>query len=188
MIGRILASALVLAAVSSASDALAQGRGEWTSCAQEGGFCRVPYPTVVRYGARGAYFEVETGRGVRCSNDSFGDPAPGVRKGCWFRAQGGRDDRRGPPPGWDRPPPPPRGDWGGPGPGRSRGYEEDYGGGGWQTCAREGGWCDFRGPASVRYGANGRWVTIRARDGINCDNDSFGDPAPGMRKACQVRR
>ncbi len=169
MIGRILASALVLAAAS-AGDALAQGRGDWTSCAPEGGVCRVPYPTIVRYGARGAYFEIETGRNVRCSNDSFGDPAPGVRKGCWFLAQRPRSERPGP--GWDRP---------GPGP--------DFGGGGgWQTCAREGGWCDFRGSAPVRYGVNGRWMTVRARDGVNCDNNSFGDPAPGMRKVCQVRR
>lgn len=182
MFGRILASALVLAAAS-AGDALAQGRGDWAPCAQEGGYCRVPYPTVVRYGARGAYFEVETGRGVRCANDSFGDPAPGVRKGCWYLAQGPRYDRQGPPPGWDRPPPP-RHDWDRPGPGYG-GYE---GGGGWQTCAREGGWCDFRGSASVRYGVNGRWVTVRARDGVGCDNDSFGDPAPGLRKVCQVRR
>jgi hypothetical protein len=73
-------------------------------CASEGGFCRVPYPTRVIYGARGRSAErFARGEGVSCSNSVFGDPAPGVPKRCAFIARGydrGRggwnDDRREP--------------------------------------------------------------------------------------------
>lgn len=172
MIGRI-AVAAVLFGLAGADVASAQGRGEWVPCARENGYCRVPYPTVVRFGARGSYAEVQTDRGVRCSNNVFGDPAEGIPKSCFYLAGRGGGGWDGPPP-----PPPPRQEWGGGG-----------GGGGWQTCAREGGYCDFRGPAMVRYGVNGRWLTLRARDGISCDNDTFGqDPAYGNRKVCQIRR
>jgi len=47
-------------------------------CANEGGICRLPYPTQVIYGARGRttarFFDR---RAVPCSNRLFGDPAPG---------------------------------------------------------------------------------------------------------------
>ena len=54
-------------------------------CASEGGFCRLPYPTRVIYGVPGG----STARyirssGVPCSNDVFGDPAPGLPKRCAF--------------------------------------------------------------------------------------------------------
>ena len=59
------------------------------SCAGEGGFCRVPYPTTVIYGARGATTsrEVGGGGGIPCNNRAFGDPAPGVVKRCGFVAR-----------------------------------------------------------------------------------------------------
>jgi hypothetical protein len=54
-------------------------------CAREGGFCRVPYPTEVIYGARGynAARFVE-GRGIPCNNGVFGDPVPRVIKSCSY--------------------------------------------------------------------------------------------------------
>lgn len=177
MITRI-ALAAVLFGLSGVATASAQGRGEWVPCARENGFCRVPYPTVVRYGARGAYSEVQTDRGVRCNNDAFGDPINGIPKACFYLARRGGGGGQG-------------GDWGGPGGGGQGGGwgGPPPGGGGWQTCARENEYCDFRGPAMVRYGVNGRWLTVRARDGISCDNGTFGqDPARGIRKVCQVRR
>jgi len=80
---------------------------ELVPCAREGGFCRVPYPTRVIYGARGASSErFVRGGGIRCSNRAFGDPAPGTAKRCAFvargRDRGWDDDRRGPPRGRDR--------------------------------------------------------------------------------------
>ena len=55
-------------------------------CADEGGTCRLPYPSEVVYGARGQttsrFFDR---RSVPCSNRVFGDPAPGRPKGLLYR-------------------------------------------------------------------------------------------------------
>lgn len=84
----------------------------------------------------------------------------------------------GPQPGYGRPPqgyPPQQGYQ------PQQGYRQQPS----QTvCAREGGFCAFRGEATVRYGLGGRWVTKKARDGIECGNRTFGDPAPGADKVC----
>ena len=80
--------------------------------------------------------------------------------------------REGPPPGYQGPPP---GYRQGPPPGR-----------GGIVCAREHGYCSFQGPAIVRYGAGGRFVTRRAVNGIPCNNQVFGDPYPGVEKACFI--
>jgi hypothetical protein len=53
-------------------------------------------------------------------------------------------------------------------------------------CAREGGFCAFEGPATVRYGAGGRFVSRRAFNGIACNNSVFGDPFVGADKACFI--
>ena len=59
----------------------------------------------------------------------------------------------------------------------------------WEHCAREGEPCDFRGPATVRYGVEGHYVFRDAADGLPCTNEAFDtDPAPGQVKHCQVRR
>lgn len=184
MLGRTLFATLILSAAF-ADGALAQGRGGWVPCANEGGYCRVPYGTTVRYGAGGGWAEVETNRGVPCNNNVFGDPAEGRRKACYYAARGGGGYGGG---GWAPPPPPREPQWGG-------GYGGEYGGGGyggggggWAHCAREGEYCNFRGPATVRYGAGGSWATMRARDGVYCGNETFGDPADGRRKVCMIRR
>lgn len=57
---------------------------------------------------------------------------------------------------------------------------------GWSHCANEGEFCRFNGRAEVHYGAGGRWETRSARNGIFCDNQTFGDPAPGRVKACYI--
>ena len=73
---------------------------------------------------------------------------------------------------------------------RGRGYDDrgrgDYGRDGGEMCARENEFCQFRGEATVRYGARGRYVVRRARDGIPCNNRVFGDPAPGIPKRCVI--
>ncbi len=53
-------------------------------------------------------------------------------------------------------------------------------------CAREGGYCAFEGPATVRYGAGGRFVSRRAFNGVACNNSVFGDPYVGADKACFI--
>jgi hypothetical protein len=62
-------------------------------------------------------------------------------------------------------------------------------GGGWQICAYEGGYCRARGGSPIRYGASPYFATRRSPPGgLPCGNQVFGDPAPGVRKACFVRR
>ena len=88
------ALALVVGTAAAGTDARAQGL---VPCAREHGFCRVPYPTEVVYGVRGRRTSIFVrGRGVPCSNDVFGDPAPGVVKRCAFvEREGRRSYRRG---------------------------------------------------------------------------------------------
>ncbi|CAM5424272.1 hypothetical protein ATER59S_02447 [Aquamicrobium terrae] len=153
---------LVTAVSVALPDAAAAQRME--RCAQEGEICRLPYPAEVVYGARGR----TTSRfidspAVPCSNRVFGDPAPGVSKECFVML----DARRG----YDR--------------SRDR---RDPGGDGWTACAREHEFCDFRGRKRVRYGARGRFTEDVFRNGVRCDNRSFGDPAPGVSKRCYIQR
>jgi len=63
-------------------------KAEWVPCAREHQFCATPFPTIVRYGARGAYARRHTrGDGIPCSNDVFGDPLVGVVKHCDYWAR-----------------------------------------------------------------------------------------------------
>jgi hypothetical protein len=59
----------------------ALGEG-WRSCAQEGGVCQVSGRAVVRYGVPGRWATRSVNGSVTCSNDAFGDPAPGTPKRC----------------------------------------------------------------------------------------------------------
>jgi parallel beta-helix repeat protein len=56
----------------------------------------------------------------------------------------------------------------------------------WTLCASENGTCNFTGTRSVRYGANGIFVTKNSVTGpIPCTNAYFGnDPVFGVTKAC----
>jgi hypothetical protein len=57
----------------------------WTPCAQEGGYCRVPRTTDVRFGANGAYTIVRNvAGGIACNTATFGDPAQGTPKQCEY--------------------------------------------------------------------------------------------------------
>ncbi|PWK72679.1 hypothetical protein C8K44_105120 [Aminobacter sp. AP02] len=131
-------------------------------CASEGGTCRLPFPAEVVYGAQGmTTSRFIDGPAVRCSNRVFGDPAPGLRKECYVvqRGRGGYDD----------------GEYGEPR--RKR----------WVVCANENQFCDFYGRKRVRYGTIGQYEEGVFRDGVDCDNDTFGDPVPGTRKRCYVQ-
>jgi hypothetical protein len=56
----------------------------------------------------------------------------------------------------------------------------------WAPCAKEGSYCAFEGQRVVRYGADNTWYYAVGADGIACSNTSFGDPAFGRRKECQL--
>ena len=55
----------------------------------------------------------------------------------------------------------------------------------WMNCAAENAVCSFAGTTQVRYGANGVYATRTATTSIACTNAVFGDPVPGVIKACQ---
>ncbi|OGB22804.1 MAG: hypothetical protein A3I66_12910 [Burkholderiales bacterium RIFCSPLOWO2_02_FULL_57_36] len=55
---------------------------------------------------------------------------------------------------------------------------------GWANCASEGGTCSFSGTKQVRYGANGLYAFRTVTGPVQCTNSVFGDPVPGVTKAC----
>lgn len=80
---RFLSSLAFAGPVVIAASAVAQ---EWVmACAEGSRPCVIDGTRLVQFGANGAfYFGVATNR-VVCSVDTFGDPAPGVRKACWYK-------------------------------------------------------------------------------------------------------
>jgi|GEM_PF-3939263 len=78
--------------------------------------------------------------------------------------------------------------------GTATGPDEGSGGGGvarpsdttW--CANEGGRCNFSGTGIVYYGANNSYYyKENVSNGIDCNNDVFGDPISGVQKACYYK-
>lgn len=147
--------------------------GDWAFCAAEGNVCQVSGEAVVRFGIDGSYAYRNVAGPVMCNTDTFGDPARGERKHCAVSRSGNAS---------------------------GRGNASNNGGnnhntnpwgnpthGGWQTCAEEGGVCNFRGSRNVRYGVPGNYISGHTSNGVECSNRAFGtDPAPGTRKHCQV--
>ncbi len=105
MLRSVLAATVLTIGASVWAVPAAQAQG-LVPCAPEHGFCRVPYPTRVIYGVPGRNTEMFVrGRGVPCSNEVFGDPAPGFVKRCAYverRYGGGYGGDRGWDRGWDR--------------------------------------------------------------------------------------
>lgn len=69
-------------------------------------------------------------------------------------------------------------------------WEQLSGGGpaGYAFCANEGQRCSFSDLRDVAYGANGRFnYRTNVSGGIDCTNAVFGDPIPGVFKACYSR-
>jgi len=157
---------ILLALTFTTDTALAQGRirtvnsPEGAKCADEGGSCNFSGPGTVYYGV-GTRWVVRpnSSSGVRCSNEVFGDPAPNETKSCYF--QGTRSSRE---------------DYVATNSGFPQGTR----------CGAEGQRCQFRGAATVHYGAGSSWVSRAFVNGVNCTNSAFGDPAPDVVKACYV--
>ena len=60
--------------------------------------------------------------------------------------------------------------------------------GNWQYCAAQDEICRFDGQATVRYTAQGKFVTMRAINGLPCGLETFGrDLVYGQLKQCFVR-
>jgi hypothetical protein len=58
---------------------------------------------------------------------------------------------------------------------------------GWTRCADENGTCAFAGAAAVAYGAGASFVYKTVAGSVACNNQTFGDPAAGLVKACYYR-
>jgi hypothetical protein len=56
----------------------------------------------------------------------------------------------------------------------------------WTFCANENSRCVFTSYQTVRYGAGDRFVSKTLGWGASCNNATFGDPAPGLAKHCEV--
>lgn len=149
----------------------AHAQAGWANCAFEGQVCEVSGPATVRYGSEGSYTYRNVNGPVRCSNELFGDPARGNSKQCAFRMGHNQspDDRH-------------PGDWNGGWTGNNAHNER-----GWEKCANENRYCNFSGTREVRFGAAGRYAVRTVTGGTDCNIRTFGDPAPGIKKTCEVR-
>jgi hypothetical protein len=58
---------------------------------------------------------------------------------------------------------------------------------GWRRIATESGTFTLDAESQVRYGAGDRWAVLTLPAGTHrCRNELFGDPAPGVVKACEL--
>jgi hypothetical protein len=146
----------VAVAAAAPAPAPAPGAPSWSKCADEGGRCNFNGVRTVRYGANDRFVTREFKNGVDCGNPVFGDPIPGLSKYCEVASATVA-----------APVPPP-------------------GGQGWSKCADEGGRCNFNGVRIVRYGAKDQYNTREFKNGVDCNNQVFGDPIEGVSKQCEI--
>ncbi len=138
----------------------------WSFCAAEGEVCRFKGMAEVRFG-QGNSFVTRTAYGsVRCDVEDFGDPAYGVTKFCEVRRSGNQDYENTT-----------QGSWGGAGSSSS----------GWRYCAAENGICRVQGMAQVRFGDGRNFRTRTMKGEVQCNVGTFGDPAYGRLKHCEVQ-
>jgi hypothetical protein len=194
----------------------AGGPSGFTRCASENGSCTISGPTMVAFGANGAFTMRVLGSTLACTSDNFGgDPLAGVVKGCYLAPGGG-----------------PAGNWAqcaaesgsctvsGPqtvafGANGSFDYATENGtfscatatfgsdplygvpkacythsggpAGFGTTCAAENGTCSFSGFQTVAFGADGSYTYKSFTGGTPCTNAVFGgDPIYGVVKSCYL--
>lgn len=139
-------------------------------CSPEDSLCTFPGRRSIAYtasnpGAVGRVHYRNFSDNVECNDSVFGDPSPGIKKSCYTT-------------------PIPND--------VLRGGSSFYNAGGipsyWTKCSDENGTCDpgVGKPVDILYGTNGLYTYANA-DRVTCNNEIFGDPAPGMRKSCYWR-
>lgn len=130
----------------------------YTRCASEGQDCNTQdVPRRIRYGAGGKWFyRIGSGK-IPCNNDRFPDVAYGMGKSCEVS---------------------------------TRPFKLGQGAGEFRDCGTEGTDCpagDGSDPVLIRYGVGAEWIYSLGTTGkVKCSNDTFGDPAHGQTKFCQV--
>jgi len=126
----------------------------WTACANEGGTCSFSGTREVRYGTATSFVSKTFTSSVACTNAVFGDPAYGVPKSCSYSSTTVAAPAPAPAPVT------------------------------WTACASEGGTCTVSGTREVRYGSGTTFVSRTVTGSVACTNAVFGDPTPGVVKAC----
>jgi hypothetical protein len=135
-------------------------------CAREGGKCVIGPDGKVTYGDKSNISKTKTidfgkgsaGQVINCNNRTFGDPAPGIQKFCVTSEYQPVDMN------------------------------------GLVQCTNEGGKCIPGDDGIIIYGdRNNRNRTTSKRFNIqggpiDCNNRTFGDPAPGVRKSCITKK
>jgi hypothetical protein len=131
----------------------------YTFCAKEEQQCSFRGTTDVAFGARGKFsYQRNISNGIACDTSHFGDPIPGVVKACYVQQ-------------------------------RDSGRDNDRVPAGYTFCAKEEQQCSFRGTTDVAFGARGKFSYQRnISNGISCNTSHFGDPIPGVVKACYIQR
>jgi len=142
--------------------------GRYSYCAIQGGQCNFQGTGIVAYGVNGKFKYRRNVRGsIACSDQNFGDPAPGYKKRCYFIK------RKPQTPVANHYPPKP------------------FNGVKFSFCANEGGQCPAVGysPRQVAFGVNGKFVYKNTTKAVRCGVSTFGsDPAPGVKKRCYTVR
>ncbi|MDB5817310.1 MAG: glycosidase [Rhizobacter sp.] len=133
-----------------------------TLCASENGVCSFLGTRVVRYGTATQYVETTVSMSTACNNAVFGDPAPNIYKSCWYGATNLAAVAT------------------------VASVTTTSTAITWTACASENGRCTFTGLRNVRYGAGTSLVTQLLASPAACSNATFGDPIPGVVKACSV--
>jgi len=135
-------------------------------CAKEGNVCKFEGTAAVAYGSEGKYnYKVAT-NSILCNAKTFGgDPNYRKAKFCHYEIIA-------PPNGVIPAIPIPK---------TLSPYPDGV------LCAEEKGNCDFKGKATVAYGANGKFVTKEFTNGVNCNYKIFGDPIKGVAKSCYIK-
>lgn len=140
----------------------------YTKCASDGGICSFQGSKSVAYAAddgSGSIYYRNLTNGTPCNSNVFGDPSPGHSKSCYI-ASLPQDFVTG----------------------GSSFYDSNGNPINWNKCANENDICNLGtgSPADILYGANGSYVYANASS-VPCNSTVFGDPKPGVTKACYYR-
>jgi hypothetical protein len=174
-------------------------RLDYAKCADESQTCILGAGKYVAYGAGSQFFFKVASGAVACTNDTFGDPAPGMVKACYFanyslvvaengvvnvapsniaygangvfnfRQLSGTFTCN-------------NATFGDPIPGTPKACYRALGL--YDQVASEGQTFLASATQPVAYGANGRFVYQILSGSVSCNNTTFGDPAPGVPKVC----
>jgi len=154
-------------------------KGDYTHCAYGNGWCKVSSATVVRYGKDGRWIYRYANKGIRCTDDVFGDPYPYHKKRCEYMTDtknmfpkpeffDTQDSRYSDTPALKK-------------------TKKN----GWEFCSQGGGTCDVgKEFAFVSYGhknREGKFYYRIAKGKVSCGNGFFNNPQNGI-KVCFVKR